>query len=942
MTWNDSIARRRVAFLLIPLALSCGEPAGPPPPPQGVQTLSVTPARDTLVSVNETAQLVAVGRDHAGAVLPGAVFAWESSDATVASVSTAGLVTALKNGSATITVSSNGFSSTATIVVRQRAATLEVLTGGVQAGTVGAPLDTAMVFVAKDAGGTLAAGVAVSFTPVTGAGVAVPAEMATTTAGEATTQWTLGPAAGSQQIVVKAVEDPAVSLTIETSAFAAEPDTMFVAAGDAQSELPGRTLPAPIQVKIVDRFANPIPDVPITFAVTSGGGTLDSTNVFSDLDGVARTLWTLGPGLGAQTVQAILPDSAVGAIVDLPGSPTTFTATAVVLAISSVAATPVVGQEIVITGTGFDPVPENNSVSVGDSAATVVSVAAGLNELRAIVPAFGCSPAQQRTVSVTRDGNTVSTSTVVLPANGLALALGQSAVLDDPAEFCLQFLSAAGGTDEYLVGITSPRALNGELPFVVNANDGITVAPAVGGEAAAMAGSGAALSREHTLRLWEETFLATPGMRRSLASLRAMPVARASAVGDIVALRVPDITTDACNAFTSVNARVVAMGPRVTIATDATLPTDPASVLALEAALNGFLTTYGALIYGVATTYFGVPADLDQDQRITLLFSPAVNALGVPTFTTAVDQVAPAVCPASNQREMIYVAVPAAPTVPQLTALLTGNLPALTHDLTHLIQLSRRISGGGFPLPLWLAEGQATLGVELAGRAVRGDAGYQDHGAAIVNANATSLQWYKPLFDNLSFLFGWNGAGGSIAGAPDRCSVFGFSGLSTPCVGTFGTGAAWSFLRFLGDRLSAATGGEAAFNQAVIGTTPAGSAIAVLETLANASLDDLLVQWAMMLYTDGRVAAGAAPALQITSWNLAEVFNAMPAAQRLAPATFGFASFVRGGSVVGGGTAYTRISAAGAHGPLALSVRDAAGNALGAELRPRLWVVRIK
>ena len=91
---------------------------------------AVTPGRDTLVSVNDTLHMSAVGRDHAGAVLPNAAFAWTSSDAAVATVGGAtGIVTALKNGTVTITAASNEKTATATIVVRQRAASMEMLAG---------------------------------------------------------------------------------------------------------------------------------------------------------------------------------------------------------------------------------------------------------------------------------------------------------------------------------------------------------------------------------------------------------------------------------------------------------------------------------------------------------------------------------------------------------------------------------------------------------------------------------------------------------------------------------------------------------------------------------------------------------------------------------------------------------------------------------------------
>lgn len=102
------------------------------------------------------------------------------------------------------------------------------------------------------------------------------------------------------------------------------------------------------------------------------------------------------------------------------------------------------------------------------------------------------------------------------------------------------------------------------------------------------------------------------------------------------------------------------------------------------------------------------------------------------------------------------------------------------------------------------------------------------------------------------------------------------------------------------------------------------------------------MDWAAALYADGRLAAEQAPELQVESWNLADVFGKMTEPQRLQPDTFGFQGFTLDGSVVGGGTAYLRIAAPGAHGSLALKVRDALDRPLSSDVEARLWVLRIE
>jgi uncharacterized protein YjdB len=56
-------------------------------------------------------------KDADGNVLGGRVKTWSSSDASIVNVSTTGLVTGLKQGSVTITVTSEGISDTRSVEV---------------------------------------------------------------------------------------------------------------------------------------------------------------------------------------------------------------------------------------------------------------------------------------------------------------------------------------------------------------------------------------------------------------------------------------------------------------------------------------------------------------------------------------------------------------------------------------------------------------------------------------------------------------------------------------------------------------------------------------------------------------------------------------------------------------------------------------------------------
>lgn len=111
---------------------------------------------------------------------------------------------------------------------------------------------------------------------------------------------------------------------------------MTLVAGDGQTGALGATLPVAPTVELVATHPPgagdpPVPNVEVTFTVTSGGGTLSaveddgssSLTVTTDNAGQAGVLWTLGPEVGTQTLEATA---------EAFGSPVVFTAEAVAAA----------------------------------------------------------------------------------------------------------------------------------------------------------------------------------------------------------------------------------------------------------------------------------------------------------------------------------------------------------------------------------------------------------------------------------------------------------------------------------------------------------------------------------------------------------------------------------------------------------------------------------
>ena len=110
----------------------------------------------------------------------------------------------------------------------------------------------------------------------------------------------------------------AIGATVVTVAAAATNLTLL--SGGNQTATPGTALPLPIVVMVADPQGTGVSGYPVTFAVTSGGGSVAPTSATTTVGGLATAIWTLGPATGPQTMTA----TASG----LAGSPLTISANA--------------------------------------------------------------------------------------------------------------------------------------------------------------------------------------------------------------------------------------------------------------------------------------------------------------------------------------------------------------------------------------------------------------------------------------------------------------------------------------------------------------------------------------------------------------------------------------------------------------------------------------
>ncbi len=96
--------------------------------------------------------------------------------------------------------------------------------------------------------------------------------------------------------------------------------------GDNQAGVSGAALANPFIIEVRDNNLSVLEGIPVTFAVTAGGGTLSVTRTITDTTGRAQSTLTLGPNLGANTVQVsaagiewtVTFSAVVEAAVDIP------------------------------------------------------------------------------------------------------------------------------------------------------------------------------------------------------------------------------------------------------------------------------------------------------------------------------------------------------------------------------------------------------------------------------------------------------------------------------------------------------------------------------------------------------------------------------------------------------------------------------------------------
>jgi protocatechuate 3,4-dioxygenase beta subunit len=337
------------------------------------------------------------------------------------------------------------------------AANIVIVSGNSQAGVVGATLVDSLIVRVTDSKNRPVQNQQVTFAPGNaGSGQAVPPTATTNADGRAGVKWVLGAVAGAQTMVAKPTGNGApanLSVSFAATASSAVPSKLVKSAGDGQTSSAGGAVPVPPAVTVTDADGNPVAGVAVTFAVASGGGSVNPTTaVATNASGVAAvTSWTLGAVAGPNSLTA----TAAGA--GISGNPATFTAT------GKVGAAAKLGLAVAPSasaGSGV-PLPVQPQIQIQDAAGNPVA-----------------SANVSISVNISSGGGTLSGGPTVVQTNASGLATFSGLTINGPTGPYTLLFTASG-----LASVSAPVTVGAGNPSGSQSSFSISPSSFVAGSA---------------------------------------------------------------------------------------------------------------------------------------------------------------------------------------------------------------------------------------------------------------------------------------------------------------------------------------------------------------------------------------------------------------------------------------------------------------------------
>ena len=602
------------------------------------------------------------------------------------------------------------------------------------------------------------------------------------------------------------------------------PLDLVVGSGDGQFGVVGSQLPTPLRVVVQSAATGqPRKNVSVLWDVTQGGASLvGATATVTDSTGSTEIRLRLGVTPGQVGVRARIAEQ-----LNVSAEFRLFAVTQPTLSTILPAST-TAGDTVRLTGTSFSPVPEQNVVLFAGVRGRVVSATA--TTLDVVVPR--CLPALDLEVHM-QLGVVASADTLPFVVTGgtqlESMPVGDVIDVADDAGFACHALPGTSGAS-YLAVVHSASRVGAALhPYRLAAVASSGPLPSSPSWAPAFAPADSDATPSDPQAVWDEHLRRLEG---ELIRGRTSPHEATRAPSVSGPLAVPNVgerrTFNVLNAqggFDRVGAVAEWVSGRAAIFVDTLSPAGGFNL----GELATFAGRFDQVIHPQVTSVFGGSSDLDANERIVILFTPAVNRLTprgaagfIGGFFYGVDLLPGTT--GSNGGEVFYALVPD-PTGIHSTArskaTVTAAVPAiLAHEYQHMVHFNERIlvRGAQSQEALWLSEALAQMAEEVVARAYQwlGDSTSDSLFRGGVRARS---KLYLQRTDTVSLLV--NTGQGSLA---ER-------------------GAGFLYLLYLDDRVGGGVLGR------LTRTTRTG--VANLEAESGLGWEELVSDWWSATYLDG-------------------------------------------------------------------------------------------
>jgi hypothetical protein len=661
------------------------------------------------------------------------------------------------------------------------------------------------------------------------------------------------------------------------------PASIVLVSGDGQGTIEvGTKLGQPLTVRVADSQGQHLSGIVVTWTTTSGA--LSASTSSTNADGVATADWTLGTLVGTQTAAATVTglQPITFTAVTIPGAPTQMILSRDTVQLNGVGdvfrfiarAADRFGNTVLLQTTVESA---DTSIVTADNFGTGAVLTAHAADKTTTIRATAGSLAKAATVIVLAPPCQSGASAFNLGVGEVALLSGAAA-----SEFCVQgtpsgaefiaipFYSDFSGSSLRL-SISTGRTTIGVSPNRVAPSRFALLQPTGSNQPRRDDAFETALRQRSISEL-------TPLMAHARAAKqenagRFNLSAAIPQVGDLIKFNTN--SSSSCANPNLRTARVVAITNRAIVVSDTA---NPANGFTTED-YQSFGSVFDTLVYPVDSLNFGNPTDIDNNQRVILFFTRAVNELTPPNqnffvggfffsrdlFPLTTDGLIQG-CAGSNFAEMFYLLVPdpdgiVNQNVRTLDFVRSTTVGTLAHEFQHLINASRHlyVNNSSTFEDRFLDEGLAHIAEELTFYRASGFAPGQNLNIQAIQSSQTS----QSAFDNF--------------GAANFRRLREF--LTSPLINSpyasnadiTTRGAIWSFLRYAADR----RGGSENDMWFQLANPPAG--VHGLSNLTRSVTPDVSAwvrDWTVANYADD-FATGARPVDLYSSWNLRSMVSAV-------------------------------------------------------------------